>query len=173
RHMLVYSEKNIKCFLCGVFFKSKEGLLKHQEVHRQVKHPYNCDQCGQGFKYRSCLREHQHIHTRFISFSCDQCNAQFTETSQSGESLEDHAAGKPRCSSCGTNFSSIKSLKINKVFTKERKVICSLSVDKVLQIPTASPKKNQANAESSDVMNVEDPADHLFQNVHVKKEEEE
>ena len=71
-------EKKVQCKKCQKAFHSEEDLRRHDNS-KHCKRPIICNSCEKTFSKSSDLEDHlEEEHKVEKSFSCDECNMQFT-----------------------------------------------------------------------------------------------
>ena len=86
RHKTTHlDKKEISCESCGQLFKSKENMLRHQNVVHTLDalKRFKCSQpnCGRGFNTNQALEGHTNMHLGLKPYVCDQCGDAFQNAS--------------------------------------------------------------------------------------------
>ena len=74
KHMLIHSEKNLKCELCEYKTSDKDHLTFHKKIHGEKK--YICDICSKGFSNKIILKGHIRTHEEKVT--CPYCGGKYT-----------------------------------------------------------------------------------------------
>ena len=91
RHALFHVEvRPYRCELCGIGFKLKVHLKKHNLYKHTDEYPCECRVCGKRFKDSSAVRLHERIHSSERPFQC-QCGKSF----KTRENLWGHRHRRP------------------------------------------------------------------------------
>ncbi|XP_063221452.1 zinc finger protein 234-like isoform X2 [Bacillus rossius redtenbacheri] len=112
---------SFKCRSCGLIFKHKSKLAKHEKVHvadkklfRCVEKPFRCDDCGKSFMTESFHRRHTTILCCKIVNKCDTCGKEFKELDQLKVHRLTHKTTNPyKCERCATSFKDRNALKLH------------------------------------------------------------
>lgn len=97
-------QKLYRCGLCGVTFKEKFNLLRHEKRHTGEK-PYKCEICRASFPRKGSLKRHFRTHTGEKLHSCMSCDKTFAYKSSLVQHYKWHAGEKPyECYDCGKTF---------------------------------------------------------------------
>ncbi|XP_067139153.1 protein tramtrack, beta isoform-like isoform X3 [Centruroides vittatus] len=70
-------ETTVKCSICDMLFKSKQGLNLHLRRSHQIKGKYQCDICTRSYSQRCDLYSHRKIHGGISHHSCAVCSKKF------------------------------------------------------------------------------------------------
>ncbi len=74
-HKQIHSkEKPYKCENCLDYFETKNKLLGHKRLHKEL---FSCLVCNKIFKSKRILFNHEEIHTIYKTFTCELCNKVF------------------------------------------------------------------------------------------------
>ena len=67
--------KNFPCHICGIKFKIKSNLMKHQKTHEENRQELTCQEPDCGFKasFKSDLDRHMLKHSDVKDLSCREC----------------------------------------------------------------------------------------------------
>nr|XP_003218091.3 PREDICTED: zinc finger protein with KRAB and SCAN domains 1 isoform X1 [Anolis carolinensis] len=127
-HLLTHScpgERVHDCPECGKVFTSKPALLRHQEMHAEIK-PYECAQCGKCFSQKKYLKSHELMHAGEKPYKCPECGKSFTEARNLKRHHRIHTGEKPfKCSECGKCFNEEGILKKHqRIHTGEKPYKC-------------------------------------------------
>ena len=91
RHSLLHVEvRPYRCESCGIGFKLKVHLKKHNLYKHTDEYPCECRVCGKRFKDSSAVRLHERIHSNERPFQC-QCGKSF----KTRENLWGHRHRRP------------------------------------------------------------------------------
>lgn len=74
KHMLIHSEKNVKCELCEYMTSDMERLTSHKKIHGEKI--YICDICSKGFPHKHSLKIH--IKTHEEKLPCPYCGSEYS-----------------------------------------------------------------------------------------------
>ncbi|CAK1554424.1 unnamed protein product [Leptosia nina] len=101
---LILTEKDFRCTLCGVLFKTFMLLNIHMNSHYSE---YICPSCGRGYSAKHKLRSHMKIHEAG-EFKCLKCDSVFTTYSlqKRHRSLVHGPKRRYRCPTCDESFKS-------------------------------------------------------------------
>ncbi|XP_067321333.1 zinc finger and SCAN domain-containing protein 22-like [Anolis sagrei] len=127
-HLLTHSypgERVHDCPECGKVFTSRPALLRHQEMHAEIK-PYECSQCGKCFSQRKYLKSHELMHAGEKPYKCPECGKSFTGARNLKRHHRIHTGEKPfKCSECGKCFNEEGILKKHqRIHTGEKPYKC-------------------------------------------------
>src|SRR5207249_777512 len=108
-------ERPFSCGVCDKAFKTKQHLVQHSVVHREVV-PYVCEVCGRGFTFAAAMREHQaRMHSGVTPFDCGVCGKGFCSKIVRDAHMKVHDLRKQHfCEDCGEYFVTMSSLKTHK-----------------------------------------------------------
>ena len=120
----MHGENNheIKCEYCCKFFKSKELLERHLQIHQKVI----CEICGQRIYGR--LKDHLHLHYEEPNLECIECGIKLKSQSALKFHLRKHSEVRSyKCDHCAKSFDSKSKLKLHLIIhSKERPYKCEL-----------------------------------------------
>ncbi|XP_014231899.1 zinc finger protein 616-like [Trichogramma pretiosum] len=102
---------SITCDTCGLKFKTKLGLKRHNDVkHKGIRHA--CNECGNSFTQRSHLKTHIETVHNGITHACNQCLRSYSRKSYLKMHIDNvHNGVSHVCNECGKSYAQRSHLK--------------------------------------------------------------
>ncbi|ESO02381.1 hypothetical protein HELRODRAFT_134940, partial [Helobdella robusta] len=98
------------CSICGKQFASQAARQRHSLLHVEAR-PYRCDSCGIGFKLKVHLKKHNlYKHTDEYPCECRVCGKRFKDSSAVRLHERIHSSERPFQCQCGKSFKTRENL---------------------------------------------------------------
>eukprot|EP00088_Acartia_fossae_P067883 TRINITY_DN8514_c0_g2_i5.p1 TRINITY_DN8514_c0_g2~~TRINITY_DN8514_c0_g2_i5.p1 ORF type:complete len:373 (-),score=53.35 TRINITY_DN8514_c0_g2_i5:87-1175(-) len=129
-HKICHSEERpFSCDICGVTFKTKQGLESHKNFMHIQNQPASCEICAKVLKNEKCLKIHMEVHSDAIfRHHCEMCGKSFRWKNNLTRHQRRHADAAPyKCTVCNKAYKDPQTLRNHAaVHDKENHFKCKL-----------------------------------------------